>query len=101
MLVTTQQWLGTTWTTSPTCGRSGHSVRSTVPCSSDRAVIPAAGYSSRCPYPGIPYWSEVSTLDPASMMARVGVGRLTTVARIRMAQSSQVAPPARTTMASL
>ena len=39
MLVTTQQWLGTTWTTSPTLGRSGTGERSTTPCSSERPVI--------------------------------------------------------------
>src|SRR5262249_453642 len=43
MLDTTQQWLGTTWTTSPTRGRSRHWERSTTPCSSESPVIAASG----------------------------------------------------------
>jgi hypothetical protein len=40
-------------------------------------------------------------LEPASRIARVGVGRLTTVARTCIAQLSQVAVPVETTIASL
>jgi hypothetical protein len=40
-------------------------------------------------------------LVPQSMTARSGAGRDTTVARTRIAQSSQVAPPAATTITSL
>src|SRR5207249_3691473 len=42
-----------------------------------------------------------NTLVPQSRMARPSVGRLTTVARTRMAQLSQVAVPEETTMTSL
>ena len=101
MLLTTQQWFGTTFTTSPTWGRSGHLLRSTTPCSSESPVIAASGYSRTCPWPGVPYWSDVSTFVPQSTIARVSVGRLTTVARTRIAQLAQVAPPERTTMTSL
>ena len=51
MLLTTQQWLGITWTTSPIDGRSRHAARSTIPCSSDRLVIFAPGYSTTWPWP--------------------------------------------------
>ena len=40
---TTQQWFGTTLTTSPTDGRSRQRDRSTVPCSSESAVIGGVG----------------------------------------------------------
>src|SRR5262244_1525147 len=43
MLLTTQQWFGTTSTTSPTAGRSRHAERSTTPCSSDRPTTAAFG----------------------------------------------------------
>ena len=101
MLLTTQQWLGTTCTMSPTLGRSAHAERSTMPCSSERLATTASGYSMTWPKPFMPYWSEVSTLVPASSMARPSVGRLTTVARTRIAQLSQVAVPDETTMTSL
>jgi hypothetical protein len=61
----------------------------------------ACGYSTIRPWPFMKYWSEVRTLEPASRMARFGVGRLTTVVRTCMAQSSQVAAPAVTIMQSL
>src|SRR4030095_7723506 len=101
MLLTTQQWLGTTCTMSPTLGRSAQAERSTMPCSSERLATTASGYSMTWPKPFWPYWSEVSTLVPQSRMARPSVGRLTTVARTRMAQLSQVAVPEETTMTSL
>src|SRR5712692_767387 len=101
MLLTTQQWLGTTWTISPTWGRSAQAERSTMPCSSERLPTTASGYSKTWPKPFCPYWSEVNTLVPQSRMARPSVGRLTTVARTRMAQLSQVAVPEETTMTSL
>ena len=49
MLVTTQQWFGTTLTTSPTLGRSAQPEKSTTACSSDRCVTCASGYSITCP----------------------------------------------------
>src|SRR5262249_52765586 len=49
MLETTQQWFGTTLTTSPTAGRSRHCDRFSTPCSSESPVITASGYSSTCP----------------------------------------------------
>src|SRR2546427_44896 len=72
-----------------------------MPCSSERLPTTASGYSSTWPKPFCPYWSEVNTLVPQSRMARPSVGRLTTVARTRMAQLSQVAVPEETTMTSL
>ena len=53
------------------------------------------------PYPVTVYRSEVSTLVPQSMTARSSVGRLTTVARTRIAQLSQVAVPDATVITSL
>src|SRR5918992_5745261 len=101
MLLTTQQWFGTTLTTSPTFGRSVQPDRSTIPCSSEGPVTTASGYSMRWPYPFTWYWSEVSTLVPASMTARVSVGRLTMVARTSMAHSFHVAAPETTVITSL
>ena len=49
----------------------------------------------------MPYWSEVRTFVPQSRIARPSLGRLTTVARTRIAQFAHAAVPVRTVAASL
>ena len=101
MLLTTQQWFGTTWTTSPTFGRSAHAERSTTPCSSERLRDDRLRILH-----DVAVALHAVLIRGEHLRARIEDGapvggRLTTVARTRMAQLSQVAVPDATTMASL
>src|SRR5213596_1511105 len=70
-------------TRSPMFGARRQRLRSTCPCSSLRAARTASGYSTIKPWPATPCpRSAARVLDPASRIARSGVGRLTTVAMI-------------------
>src|ERR1044072_8544883 len=51
MLVTTQQWFGMTLNVSPTFGFLAHFDRSRMPCSSEKPVTSASGYSTTRPKP--------------------------------------------------
>jgi hypothetical protein len=101
MFDTTQAWLGMIRRRSPTAGRKVEAERSRVPCSSLSAATLTSGCPATMPNPSRPSRSEVSTFDPASTIARVSVGRLTTVARTVNAQSACVHTPAATSERSL